>query len=317
MSAARATSEAARRDLPIRVSSLVLCQSVAVAQAMTAALRLQRAQVIELTDLAGVPWWGSAPELAVVIEWDANAAASALRMLKRRRPSIKILVVGLPNREEALLRGFAAGADGVVVGAESLDHVVQAARDVLAGGIRRLPQVFRPLVNRLVWLQSRGRHATRGPLVTRLSTREGEIFARLATGQNNKDIALGLHLEVQTVKNHVTRILRKLHLPARLKRLLQRRRTGFCGCSPASRESCCFWPPGLNRGMRRCVAHGREWTRILPSPASSAASFSFFSFGRSDCSSPHGLLVACGSFPRKKDRCSRASYLARRSGSQL
>jgi DNA-binding NarL/FixJ family response regulator len=55
--------------------------------------------------------------------------------------------------------------------------------------------------------------ATRGstePLFVPLSQREVEILDYIAHGQSNKDIARELSISDQTVKNHITSILRKL-----------------------------------------------------------------------------------------------------------
>lgn len=50
---------------------------------------------------------------------------------------------------------------------------------------------------------------------TLLSKREKEILTRIARGESNKEIALLFNISAQTVKNHITAILRKLHVPDR------------------------------------------------------------------------------------------------------
>jgi len=61
-----------------------------------------------------------------------------------------------------------------------------------------------------------------------LSARERDIFALLSERHTNKEIATRLRLEVQTVKYHVGRVLRKLGMRSRfdLARLEAERRSG-------------------------------------------------------------------------------------------
>ena len=51
-------------------------------------------------------------------------------------------------------------------------------------------------------------HGTTTPTLT---PREREIALAVTAGRSNAEIARELHLQVQTVKNGVSRILRKLH----------------------------------------------------------------------------------------------------------
>ena len=52
-------------------------------------------------------------------------------------------------------------------------------------------------------------HTSPGP-AAELSQREQEVFALLASGPSNKDLAAQLHLTERTVKAHIASILRKL-----------------------------------------------------------------------------------------------------------
>src|SRR5207245_7864078 len=53
-----------------------------------------------------------------------------------------------------------------------------------------------------------------------LSRREAEILEAMARGMSNKDIAAALSIREQTVKNHVTNILRKLAVNDRTQAVL-------------------------------------------------------------------------------------------------
>jgi DNA-binding NarL/FixJ family response regulator len=60
-----------------------------------------------------------------------------------------------------------------------------------------------------------------------LTTRELDIFARLATGKSNQEIAGDLALSANTVSNHIASILAKLHLDNRIQAAVQAVRSGI------------------------------------------------------------------------------------------
>ncbi len=65
------------------------------------------------------------------------------------------------------------------------------------------------------------------PLFTPLSDREIEVLERIAAGGSNKEIADALGISTQTVKNHISSILRKLSLNDRTQAVLYALRRGW------------------------------------------------------------------------------------------
>lgn len=65
------------------------------------------------------------------------------------------------------------------------------------------------------------------PIFTPLSDREIEVLERIASGGSNKDIADSLGISTQTVKNHISSILRKLSLNDRTQAVLFALRRGW------------------------------------------------------------------------------------------
>ncbi len=64
-------------------------------------------------------------------------------------------------------------------------------------------------------------------LFTPLSEREIEVLEQIASGGSNRDIAEGLKISTQTVKNHISSILRKLSLNDRTQAVLFALRRGW------------------------------------------------------------------------------------------
>lgn len=90
----------------------------------------------------------------------------------------------------------------------------------LAGTIRRARAgeypineslMTRPMVAKQVLNQFRGLRRTMEGIVAPLTKRETEILTHVAEGNSNKEIAYRLEISEQTIKNHVSAILRKLN----------------------------------------------------------------------------------------------------------
>jgi DNA-binding NarL/FixJ family response regulator len=200
--------------------SIVCSDSLAIAEALVQSIPVPRARAVCL-DPTGrhldKHLASTAPCLVVVASSNAERAVAAIALTKRRRPGAKVLAVGLPNQELSVLRSFEAGADGVVLPGEPLARL-RAALSVVLGGHLRPPPASARLLERLIVLEAprpSGQDVRANRVFARLSPRELELLRCVAEGATNKEIAVRLHLEVQTVKNYVTRLLRKLRVRSR------------------------------------------------------------------------------------------------------
>jgi DNA-binding NarL/FixJ family response regulator len=151
----------------------------------------------------------------IFFESNPRLLTSAVHLLKGRWPQARTLLVGLANQEDSIIGSVAAGADGIVLDEESFEELEQAIPAVRAGSFRPPPKLVRPLFDRLVWLEGRSRKVGNDPRLARLTTREREILAHVAPGEANKQIAAELHVEEQTIKNHLQRMFRKLNVHTR------------------------------------------------------------------------------------------------------
>jgi len=88
----------------------------------------------------------------------------------------------------------------------------------VAGGEAVLaPTATRRLIDQFVpLLPGPGQQPDRDALLGKLTDREQAVFAQLAAGRSNREIAGQLHLSQGTVKVHVGRILAKLNLRDRV-----------------------------------------------------------------------------------------------------
>ncbi len=127
------------------------------------------------------------------------------RLVRRRHPDTKVVVLTTYDLDEYLIEALRAGASGFLlkdVRAEQLPGAVRSAiaGDVLLSGepTRRLAQTFIPPPSEP------------SAQVAELTAREREVLELVAEGCTNSEVAVRLHLGETTVKTHVSRLLVKL-----------------------------------------------------------------------------------------------------------
>ncbi|MGH9103240.1 MAG: response regulator transcription factor, partial [Acidimicrobiales bacterium] len=115
-------------------------------------------------------------------------------------PGVQVVMLSAIADEALAARAARAGCAAFLCKHQPLSDVVSALRAVGADG-SQAPAV----------VQQNGRHPA-----GRLSKRESEVLELLAQGMGNKEIARELGLALNTVRNHVTRLLVKLGAHSRL-----------------------------------------------------------------------------------------------------
>lgn len=129
----------------------------------------------------------------------------------------KVLILTTFDLDEYIFAGLKAGASGFLLKDAPPAELLSAVRIVAAGESVLAPSATRRLIDQFVpLLPDPGRRREQEALLGRLTDRERTVFAELAAGRSNREIAAGLHLSEGTVKIHVGRILTKLGLRDRV-----------------------------------------------------------------------------------------------------
>jgi DNA-binding NarL/FixJ family response regulator len=132
-------------------------------------------------------------------------------------PAPKVLILTTFDLDEYVFSGLKAGASGFLLKDAPPADLLTAIRTVAGGDAVLAPTATRRLIDQFVpLLPGPGRQQDRDALLGKLTDREQAVFAQLAAGQSNREIAAGLHLSEGTVKVHVGRILAKLGLRDRV-----------------------------------------------------------------------------------------------------
>jgi DNA-binding NarL/FixJ family response regulator len=146
------------------------------------------------------------PNLATVdIALKVGDGVSLLRAIKQCSPQTKSLVVtGFQERLYAE-RCLRAGAVGFLNKQDSSEHLIEALRTILSG--KRY--ISSSLAEHLLTISLDGNKETEDP-ITRLSTRELEVFRLIGEGMSSGSIADQLFLSTHTIDTHRENIKRKL-----------------------------------------------------------------------------------------------------------
>lgn len=129
-------------------------------------------------------------------------------------PDAKIVIIGLDNAQSDILACIEAGGAGCLPQDASVEDLLNNIQAVAAGEALCSPKVAGLLFSR-IREAGRERDLRQVSGLPGLTRREHEIMRLIAEGLSNKEIAVRLQIEVQTVKNHVHNILDKLHLDDR------------------------------------------------------------------------------------------------------
>lgn len=157
---------------------------------------------------------GATDVVLIDADRDPQWALARTREARESWPGAKVIAIGL-EREDASVVDFAeAGAQGYVLRGASPDELVAVIRSVHQGCTPCSPHVVASVVARIAAL-SRAQPGPAAREIEPLTDREREILALLACGLGNKEIGRRLRITVQTVKNHVHRVLGKLQVHRR------------------------------------------------------------------------------------------------------
>ncbi|HYU51094.1 MAG TPA: response regulator transcription factor [Candidatus Limnocylindria bacterium] len=151
--------------------------------------------------------------------------------IKRELPSAGIIVLAVNEDEDALFDAIKAGAAAFILKDVGPDDLVTIIRRVFLGEYLINDKVFaKPAVASRVLKEFRelavyGQEAA--PIFAPLSPREVEILDNIAQGMTNKQVAYALSISEQTVKNHMSSILRKLSVNDRTQAVVYAMRQGW------------------------------------------------------------------------------------------
>lgn len=151
-----------------------------------------------------------APEVVLMdIEVPGPDGIETTRELARRWPDLDVLMLTVFEDEDRIFRAVQAGASGYLLKDAGPERIVEAVREVVAGGAPTSPLVARKLLRYV-----RGRAPSDVPSFD-LTPREQDVLDRLVEDETEAQIAGVLNVSPHTVRTHVKNLYRKLQVHSR------------------------------------------------------------------------------------------------------
>jgi len=154
------------------------------------------------------------------------------RQLKAERNNTAIIVLTAYHDSQQVLHAMRAGASAYCSKDVTPEELIDIIRDV-ANGLHVVENERLDERQLESWIQS-NIEAMSGPYIIDaeehfipLSPREMEILQFVTNGLSNKEIAMKLRISQQTVKNHMTSILKKLNVEDRTQAAVNAIRRGW------------------------------------------------------------------------------------------
>jgi DNA-binding NarL/FixJ family response regulator len=135
----------------------------------------------------------------------------AVSAIKGELPGIKIIMLTIHDEDENLLEALKRGAGGFLSKRVRAKDLLDSLRDLMKG-VTVIPE---PMADKIVKEFDRLAEIEAGHIASQLTPREKEVLQKVSEGLSNKEIGLSLCISENTVKVHVSNILRKLHLRTR------------------------------------------------------------------------------------------------------
>jgi DNA-binding NarL/FixJ family response regulator len=133
----------------------------------------------------------------------------ALEQIKRANPKIAVLIFSAIEEVKEMAHARKMGAEGFISKGATREEILRTIRRVAMGKSAWTPRQIRQVVSRAI---SKALAANdRNPL----SGREFEVLRLIMDGLSNEAIAERLEIDIETVKQHVKHMLKKLHVEDR------------------------------------------------------------------------------------------------------
>lgn len=142
------------------------------------------------------------------IQMPVMSGLEAARVIRKRWPNRKVLMLTTFNDDDYALEALKIGASGYMLKDAEPEALIRSIRSCLSGGLSIQDDVAAKVIPRLL-----NRSEEQEQLVDQsITPRELDILKLIGEGRSNREIAEELGLSIGTVKNLVSKIMDKLDL---------------------------------------------------------------------------------------------------------
>ena len=156
-----------------------------------------------LTDLAVLK-----PDIILMdIDMPVMTGVEALKLIRKNNIQLPVIMLTVFEDDENIIEAIQSGANGYLL-KKNVDRIIPAIQDVLSGGAPMSGYVAR----RVLELFAQRKNANDTNTDFDLTVREKEILDLLVKGYSYKMMAGELDIAIDTVRNHIKKIYRKLEV---------------------------------------------------------------------------------------------------------
>ena len=153
------------------------------------------------------------------IEMPGMSGIEATKILHELYPDVKVLIQTVFNESEKIFMALTAGASGYILKNDPPAKQIEAIQEVYHGGAPMSPSIAKKVLQFF--------SAKNVILVSpesndyELSKRELEILNMMTEGNNYRAIASKAFISYETVRTHVKKIYKKLHVASRAEAVIK------------------------------------------------------------------------------------------------
>ena len=168
----------------------------------------------------------STPDVVMMdIEMPGLTGIEATYIIHEHFPGTKVLIQTVFNDSDKIFNALCAGASGYILKNEPPSKQIEAIHEVFNGGAPMSPSIAKKVMQ--FFLQKNVILVSPETIDYQLSEREKEILSLMAHGHNYRSIADKAFISYETVRTHVKKIYRKLHVASRAEAILKAQQQGL------------------------------------------------------------------------------------------
>lgn len=168
----------------------------------------------------------SRPDVVMMdIEMPGITGIEATSIIHQQFPEVKILIQTVFNDSDKIFNALCAGASGYILKNESPAKQIEAICEVYHGGAPMSSSIARKTIQ--FFLQKNIILVSPSDSDFHLSEREKEILTLMSHGNDYRTIAEKIFISYETVRTHVKKIYKKLHVASRSEAILKAQQKGL------------------------------------------------------------------------------------------
>ena len=138
----------------------------------------------------------------------------ALKIIKDQGINSKVIILTSQTKKEYIIAATKLGAKGYLFKSCDINDLIKAIREVSIGRTY-IDQLVADTLTQNIYNEKKNSNIQLEKIKL-LSRREYEVLALIAAGFNNKDIGKMLFISEKTVKNHITKLFKKIEVVDRV-----------------------------------------------------------------------------------------------------